>query len=130
MAIEIIQTANSVYFVIFPIDFKFGDNNLKPKSVKKKNGIPTAKNINNPNDQSGYSVKFPASIKFCQGKSTKILVPKVKTPINNMIKVEIPLMIRITPKNLAKILKTVMIKSPNELLILSAPDFTWFPILS
>lgn len=115
---------------MFPIDFKFGDNSLNPKRVKKKNGIPTAKNINSPNDQSGYSVKFPASIKFCQGKSIKMLVPKVKTPINSMIKVEIPDMIRITPKNLAKILKTVMIKSPNELLILPAPDFTWFPILS
>jgi TorA maturation chaperone TorD len=30
-----------------------GDNNLKPKSVKKKNGIPTAKNINNPKDHIG-----------------------------------------------------------------------------
>ncbi|MNF87656.1 hypothetical protein D3C87_1379180 [compost metagenome] len=130
IAIAIIQIANKVYFVILPIDFKFGDNNLKPKRVKKKNGIPTAKNINKPNDQIGYSVKFPASTKFCQGKSIKMFVPKVNTPINNNIKVLIPAMIKITPKNLAKILKTVMTKSPNELLILSAPDFTWFPIAS
>lgn len=47
-----------------------------------------------------------------------------------MIKILSPDMIKITPKNLAKILKTVIIKSPNELLILSAPDFTWFPIAS
>ncbi|MNF01363.1 hypothetical protein D3C80_2003430 [compost metagenome] len=53
IAIEIIQRAKRVYFVMFPIDFKFGDNSLKPKRVKKKNGIPTAKNINKPNDQIG-----------------------------------------------------------------------------
>ncbi|MNE29043.1 hypothetical protein D3C87_2061670 [compost metagenome] len=53
MAIAIIQSANNVYFAMLPIDFKFGVSNLKPNKIRKKNGIPTAKNISRPKDQIG-----------------------------------------------------------------------------
>ena len=53
IATAINQMASKVYFAIFHIDFIFGDNNLNPNTVRKKNGIPTAKNINNPNVQTG-----------------------------------------------------------------------------
>ena len=38
---------------MFPIDFTLGDNSLNPNSNRKKNGIPTAKNINKPKAQIG-----------------------------------------------------------------------------
>ena len=50
---EINQIASRVYFAICPIDFKLGDNNLNPNNARKKNGIPTAKNIINPKTQTG-----------------------------------------------------------------------------
>ena len=50
---EINQMASKVYFATLPIDFKFGDNNLNPNNAKKKNGIPTAKNIISPKIQTG-----------------------------------------------------------------------------
>ena len=42
------QSASKVYFAIFPIDFILGANNLNPNNARKKNGIPTAKNIKSP----------------------------------------------------------------------------------
>jgi hypothetical protein len=79
------------------MDFIFGANSLKPNTVKKKKGIPTARTsiVKDPD----RIVKFPA-IKPCQGKSIKE-DPKVNMPINNIIKVAKPAIIKII-QNFAK----------------------------
>ena len=75
-------------------------------------------------------MKLPASIKPCQGKSINTPEPNVKIPIKRKNKTVSPLSIKSIPKNLAKILKTDMIKSPKEFPILLAPVCIWLPYLS
>ena len=50
--------------------------------------------------------------------------------MNKAARINRPVIIKITPRNLEKTLKTAIIKSPNELPIFTAPVFTLFPILS
>ena len=113
--VAMIDTAVKVYLAIFPMDFVVGINIFRPNNINPKNGIPMLRNNKNPTNQTGNSEKPPLFKKVVHGMPSKTISElNASKPTINEITTDTPVNISITPINLAKSPRIVMIKSPND----------------